>query len=148
MRFFRLIRWREKFARVNSRRFYCDLSYSRHRDIVDVLNMFKFHHDIGVIFFAEKTHLKSSKQRVCERTFRVIFLDSTYTAQTIHVYNYVMCCAPRQAMWSAANGLQVRGLLVVRWPSPNLGHGRSLWTTSRTRQSTGVGGPSSLPTGS
>ena len=38
----------------------CDSPNSLHRDIVDVLNMFKFHSDIGVIFFAEKIAPKSS----------------------------------------------------------------------------------------
>ena len=37
---------------MNSRRFYCDFANSHHRDIADVLNMFKFHRDIGGIFFA------------------------------------------------------------------------------------------------
>ena len=37
-----------------SRRFYCNFPNSRHRDIAAVLNMFKFHRDIGAIVFAEK----------------------------------------------------------------------------------------------
>ena len=44
------IRWREKLARVNSWRFYCDFANSRKVAISDVLNMFKFHRNIGAIF--------------------------------------------------------------------------------------------------
>ena len=44
-----------KFARVNSRRFYCDFENSPHSDTADVkLNMLKHHYDIGAIFFTEK----------------------------------------------------------------------------------------------
>ena len=39
---------------ANSRRFYCNLVNSRHRDIADILNMFKSPCDIGAIFFAKK----------------------------------------------------------------------------------------------
>ena len=50
----RFFQWRTKIARVNSRRIYSDFENSRHCDIADVLKMFKFHRDIGVICFTEK----------------------------------------------------------------------------------------------
>ena len=39
MRYFRQFRWRKEFTCVNSRRFYCDCTNSRHRDIADVVNI-------------------------------------------------------------------------------------------------------------
>ena len=45
----RFSQWRTKIARVNSRRIYSDFE-----NIADVLKMFKFHRDIGVICFTEK----------------------------------------------------------------------------------------------
>ena len=55
----------KKFARVNSRRFYCDLSNFRHCDIADVLNTFKLHREIGVILFAEKIAFKIAGNIAC-----------------------------------------------------------------------------------
>ena len=45
-------------TRKNSQQFYSDFGNSRHCNIADVLNMFKFHRDIGTTFVAETSASK------------------------------------------------------------------------------------------